>query len=72
MPFGPKLSGYGYQIGGGIDYRVRLSWRPDLILKLRAEVVNVRAALRDEAEYDAGSFSGLYAMFYVNLGWAPR
>ena len=65
-------SGYGYQYGGGLDFRIRISRRPDWILKLRAEVVNVSTAVKTEDEVDRRSFHGLYAMLYVNLGWAPR
>lgn len=68
----PSASGYGYQYGGGVDVRIRLSHRPDWVLKLRAEVVNVSSAVKTADEIDRRSFSGLYAMLYVNLGWAPR
>jgi len=65
-------TGLGYQYGGGLDFRIRLSRRPDWILKLRAEVVNVSSAVKTEDEIDRRSYSGLYAMLYVNIGWAPR
>jgi hypothetical protein len=67
-----KYRGYGYQYGAGLDYRIRLGYRPDLILKLRAEVVQVHANLTLDAQEDRSSLSGLYMMLFVNLGWSPR
>ncbi len=69
---GTKHTGYGYQYGAGIDYRIRLGYRPDLILKLRAEVVHMHANLTVGESEDRRLMSGLYMMFYLNLGWSPR
>jgi hypothetical protein len=67
-----RYSGLGYQYGAGLDHRIRLGYRPDLILKLRAEVVHVHAALQVGEDPDRRSLSGLYVMFHLNLGWSPR
>jgi len=69
---GARYTGYGYQYGAGLDYRIRLGYRPDLILKLRAEVLHVQADLAVGDSGDRRSLSGLYMMVLVNLGWSPR
>lgn len=72
MDSGTQYTGYGYQYGAGLDYRIRLGYRPDLILKLRAEVLNVQADLALGDTQERRSLSGMYMMVYVNLGWSPR
>lgn len=69
---GTQYTGYGYQYGAGLDYRIRLGYRPDLILKLRAEVLQTHADLALGDAQDRRSLSGLYMMLFVNLGWSPR
>lgn len=69
---GTRLTGAGYQYGAGIDYRIRLSRRPNLILKLRAEVLQFQAKLAVGDSEDRRSLSGVYAMGYLSLGWSPR
>lgn len=69
---GATYTGYGYQYGAGIDYRIRLGYRPDVILKLRAEVVKVHANLAVGGAEDRRGLSGMYMMLFVNLGWSPR
>ena len=68
---GEAMKGFGYQYGGGFDIRIRLSYRPNLVLKLRAEVVQIQADLRSEYDTRRYGLSGLYTMLYVNLGWSP-
>lgn len=69
---GTRYTGAGYQYGAGIDYRIRLSRRPNLILKLRAEVLQFQAKLAVGDSEDRRSLSGVYAMGFINLGWSPR
>jgi len=63
--------GFGWQAGAGWDWRIRLSWAPDLILKLRAEALYTWARLRCGEGNGCKDFAGTAAMFYVNLGWSP-
>ncbi len=69
---GTKHVGVGYQYGAGLDYRFRLGFRPDLILKLRAEVLQIHADLSPVGVQDRRNLSGVYMMLYLNLGWSPR
>jgi hypothetical protein len=69
---GTKYAGVGYQYGAGLDYRIRLGFRPDLILKLRAEVLQIQAGLTPVGVEDHRNLSGIYMMLYLNLGWSPR
>jgi len=69
---GTTYAGYGYQYGAGLDYRIRLGYRPDLILKLRAEVLQTHADLTRNDAMDRRSLSGVYMMLFLNLGWSPR
>jgi hypothetical protein len=65
-------AGWGWQYGTGLDYRLRLSGRPDLVLKLRGEVVKLDAALAPRGGGDRQAYSTLGVLFSENLGWAPR
>lgn len=69
---GFKKDGFGWQAGVGWDYRIRLSFAPDLVLKLRAEALYTWAKLKCVEGGDCHDFSGLATLFYVNLGWSPR
>jgi hypothetical protein len=64
--------GFGWQTGVGWDYRIRLSFAPDLVLKLRAETLYTWAKVKCGISNDCHDISGLAALFYVNIGWSPR
>jgi len=64
--------GFGWQTGAGWDYRIRLSWWPDVILKLRAEALYTWARLRCGEGQGCRDLAGVAGIFYVNLGWSPH
>lgn len=68
---GYAKDGFGWQSGAGWDYRIRLSFAPDVILKLRAEALYTWAKLKCGGSVGCKDLSGVAALFYVNLGWSP-
>jgi hypothetical protein len=69
---GELQDGFGWQTGAGWDYRIRLSWWPDVILKLRAEALYTWARLRCGEGQGCKDLAGVAGIFYVNLGWSPH
>jgi hypothetical protein len=67
---GFQRDGFGWQSGLGWDWRIRLSFAPDLVMKLRAEGLYTWAKIKC-GEGNCKALSGAAAMFYVNLGWSP-
>lgn len=63
--------GFGWQAGAGWDYRIRLGFAPDLVMKLRAEALYTWAKVKCGTSNDCHDISGVAALFYVNIGWAP-